>query len=78
MKNFVANSRLGLAFVLSALFTASMSLMVQVASADEATSKSAERPGATITRYPVKMRMLRGTVRPEYFNKAKQASKSAQ
>jgi hypothetical protein len=58
MKGFAAESRLSLAFVLSAAFTGCMVLMTQAAPAagSEPTNK---RPGSTITRYPIKMRELR-------------------
>ena len=57
MKGFAAGSRLSLAFVLSAAFTAWLGLMVQAAPAAE--SAPTTRPGSTITRYPVKLREIR-------------------
>ncbi len=66
MKYFTTGSRLGLAFLLSAVFTACVSLTVQVVAADEA-GISQQRPGADITRYPVKMRLLRGTTPPSSY-----------
>lgn len=75
MKYVTTGSRLGLAFVLSAVFTACVSLAVQVVAAEEA-SVSKLRPGAGITRYPVKMRLLRGTLPPAAYRGSQTSSKS--